>query len=62
MAVLNINMFVKLFICADRMKEVQLELNPDLADVALELAPEQDQPVILEKLGEGSVGVVPSDI
>ena len=44
------------------MKEVQMELNPDLTDVALELAPEHDQPVILEKLGEGSVGAVPQGI
>lgn len=41
----------------DRIKQVQLELNPDLSDGAIEPVADEDQPIILHKIGEGSVGI-----
>ena len=46
-------------ILAERIKSVQLELNPDLSDAALKPDIDEDRPVILEKIGEGSVGIGP---
>jgi hypothetical protein len=46
-------------ILAERIKSVQLELNPGLSDAALKPDIDEDRPVILEKIGEGSVGIGP---
>ena len=40
----------------DRIKQVKKELNPDLSDTALEPLAEGDRPVLVKKIGEGSVG------